>query len=252
MRPDHLVPTPLLDFETPAIQRLVERRGWKALDTFDRIGGAYAFVRDEILFGYNTADAIPASEVLKDGYGQCNTKATLLMALLRALGIRCRLHGFTIHKQLQRGIVPELVYRLAPDEILHSWVEVEYEGRWLNLEGFILDRPFLASLQAEFAGTTTNLCGYGVGTDCLPSPPVDWKGEDTYIQKTGIARDLGTFDAPDDFYARYRQDLGLLRELLYRHVIRHWMNHRVRNLRLGRVPAIPGGPAGTARDANTR
>ncbi len=41
---------------------------------YDRIGAAYDFVRNEILFGYNRTDAIPATEVLADGYGQCNTK----------------------------------------------------------------------------------------------------------------------------------------------------------------------------------
>ena len=49
----------------------------------DRIGAAYAFVRDEIAFGYNLADDLPASRVLEDGLGQCNTKGTLFMALLR-------------------------------------------------------------------------------------------------------------------------------------------------------------------------
>ena len=42
------------------------------------------------------------------------------MGLLRGVGIRCRLHGFAIHKALQRGVVPELVYPLAPPEILHT------------------------------------------------------------------------------------------------------------------------------------
>lgn len=41
-------------------------------------------VRDDIVFGYNIDDEIPASKVLADGYGQCNTKGTLFMALLRA------------------------------------------------------------------------------------------------------------------------------------------------------------------------
>ena len=68
----------------------------------------------EIAFGYNTDDMISASEVLKDGYGQCNTKGTLFMALLRAVGIRCRIHGFTIDKKLQKGAMTGIVYKLAP------------------------------------------------------------------------------------------------------------------------------------------
>jgi len=116
--------TPLLDFRAAGIVGLIEDRGWLRLSEQDRIGAAYDFVRNEILFGYNRADDIPASRVLADGYGQCNTKGTLLMALLRALGVPCRLHGFTIHKALQRGVVPEAIYPIAPTEILHSWVEV--------------------------------------------------------------------------------------------------------------------------------
>lgn len=233
--------TPLLNYDHPAIGSLIDGHGWAELAPFDRIGAAYAFVRDEIAFGYNGDDAIPASAVLADGYGQCNTKATLLMALLRALGVPCRLHGFTIHKSLQRGVVPEVAYRIAPDDILHSWVEIEWNGEWVNLEGFILDRPFLASLQREFAGRSS-LCGYGAGTDCLADPRTEWTGTHTYIQRTGINRDLGLFDDPDAFYAGHRQRFGLVRGLLYRHAIRHWMNARVVAIRRGRVPAIPSDP----------
>lgn len=239
----YLRQTPLLDFASPIIRDLLAARGWSALAPFDRIGQAYSFVRDEIAFGYNRSDDIPASQVLRDGYGQCNTKGTLLMALLRALKIPCRLHGFTIHKGLQRGVVPELVYPLAPDSILHSWVEIEHDGRWINLEGFILDRPFLQALQAKFAGETNSLCGYGAGTDCLSSPPIDWLGQDTYIQRTGINADLGLFDSPDDFYARHRQHFGTAREWLYQNFVRHWMNRRVKKVRQGQIPKFPRGPA---------
>lgn len=235
----YLVATQLLDFNAPSIKKLVKDRNWMDLTHFDRIGAVYDFVRDEIAFGYNSADDIPASAVLADGYGQCNTKGTLLMALLRSVGVRCRLHGFTIHKALQRGVVPELVYPLAPAEILHSWVEVEIDKGWINLEAFIVDKPFLQVLQREFSDIES-LCGYGVGTDCLSAPPINWNGESTYIQKTGIARDFGTFDTPDDFYLEHRQDLGFAKNFLYRHVIRRWMNARVHRIRNGRVPRNSG------------
>ena len=120
MSHDHLSETPLLNYSDPSIQALVETRGWAKLAPTRRIGAAYDFVRNEILFGYNADDALPASGVLADGYGQCNTKGTLLMALLRALDIPCRFHGFTIDKALQRGVVPELIYPIAPRNIIHS------------------------------------------------------------------------------------------------------------------------------------
>ncbi|MDP2520590.1 transglutaminase family protein [Shimia thalassica] len=234
-----LAPTPILNFDHPSIARLVKDRGWNNLSTQDRIGAVYDFVRNEIAFGYNRSDDISATDVLADGFGQCNTKGTLLMALLRAVGVRSRFHGFTIHKELQRGVVPELVYPIAPKEIIHSWVEVETEKGWINLEGFILDAPFLSALQSTFP-TSSSLCGYGAGTDCLAAPPVEWTGGNTYIQKTGIVQDFGTYDAPDDFYANHHQAFGIVRGLLYRLVIRHWMNARVRGIRAGNVPHIPG------------
>jgi len=235
----HLGVSPLLDFDGDAIANLIRERGWLSLDEFHRIGAIYDCERNEIVFGYNAADDMPASAVLRDGYGQCNTKATLLMALLRAVDIPCRLHGFTIHKSLQRGIVPELIYPIAPESILHSWVEILHRGRWINLEGFILDDAVLSALQDRFVRDNDSLCAYGVGTDRLSSPSIEWSGTDTYIQKTGINADLGLFDTPDDFYAQHQQSFGGLRGLLYRYLIRHWMNARVRRIRSGVVPVIP-------------
>ena len=105
----YLTETPMLDFSAPAIQALIELRGWCSLGEFERIRAIYNYVRDEILFGYNTDDSISASKVLADGYGQCNTKGTLFMALLRGCGIPCRIHGFTIDKKLQKGAMTGLV-----------------------------------------------------------------------------------------------------------------------------------------------
>lgn len=97
----YLRSTPMLDYEDPAIARWIDERGWRDIsDDFERIRAIYDFVRDEILFGYNVDDSIPASHVLRDGFGQCNTKGTLFMALLRACGVPCRVHGFTIDKKL--------------------------------------------------------------------------------------------------------------------------------------------------------
>lgn len=234
-----LCETRLLNYREASIQELINERGWKQLSLYDRIGAVYDFVRNEIRFGYNVSDDIPASQVLADGYGQCNTKGTLLMALLRAMEVPCRLHGFTIHKTLQRGVMPELIYAIAPESIVHSWVEIWFEGRWINLEGFILDDEFLRALQNRFAPTRESLCGYGVGTSCLSRPDVSWEGSDTYIQKTSINQDFGVFETPDAFYMRHRQAFGPVKKFLYENVIRHIMNRRTYQIRAGRVPSIP-------------
>ena len=71
-----LTATPVLDFGAAPIAQLIDGRGWRDLSDTDKIGAVYDFVRNEIAFGYNRADDIPASEVLSDGYGQCTTNAT--------------------------------------------------------------------------------------------------------------------------------------------------------------------------------
>jgi transglutaminase-like putative cysteine protease len=225
-----LAATPLLDVHHPDIETLVAHRGWRTLSPYDRIGAVYDFVRNEIAFGYNEGDELPASRVLADGIGQCNTKSTLLMALLRAVGIPCRFHGFTIDKPLQKGAITGLAYWLAPQRIIHSWVEVSLDGRWIALEGFILDAPYLASLQRRFP-QARRFCGYGAATPDLSAPGVEWRGEDTYIQKEGIADDFGIFDSPDAFYARHGSNLSGLKRWLYERVIRHAMNRNVARVR---------------------
>ncbi len=235
-----LCKTRLLDTDHPALQALVRERRWAELPIAERIGAVYAFVRDEIAFGYNASDDLPASAVLEEGYGQCNTKSTLLMALLRASGIPCRLRGGTVHKRLQKGIVEGLFYRLAPEEILHTWVEVQHGGRWVGLEGVILDAAYLDGVRAAHPGARGAFLGYAVGTERLEAPPITWEGSDTFIQATGLASDFGVFDDPDHFYAAHGTNLGWLRGLLFQGWIRDGMNRKVASLRGARAGAGDG------------
>src|SRR6218665_2699624 len=156
---NYLKETQLLDYSNKSIQELIEQKQWKKLEVVDRIKSIYNFVRDEIKFGYNTADDIPASEILKNGYGQCNTKATLLMTLLRAVEIPNRIHGFTIDKALQKGAITGIWYTLSPQNILHSWVEVLVNKQWYFMEGVILDKVYLGKLQQENPDCKTTFCG---------------------------------------------------------------------------------------------
>lgn len=139
----YLEETELLDYSCLDILKLIDSRGFDKLDDFNKIKEIYNFVRDEMLFGYNVCDEMAASRILSDGYGQCNTKSILFMALLRGVGIPCRIHGFTIDKKLQKGAMTGFVYNSAPRNVVHSWVEVFYKDKWYELEGFILDKEYL-------------------------------------------------------------------------------------------------------------
>ncbi len=228
---NYLEKTRMLDYGNKAVQELIQSRGWVSMDTFNKIREIYNFVRDEIKFGYNTDDNIPASKVLADGYGQCNTKGTLFMAILRAVGVPCRMHGFTINKELQFGAMTGIIYRLAPKSIIHSWVEILYEGKWFNLEGFILDQKYLSRLQKKFHNCQGSFCGYGVAVEDFKKPHIEWNGNDTYIQKEGINNDFGVFDNPDRFFLEHSQQLSLIKKVIFRYVGRQLMNRNVEKIR---------------------
>lgn len=227
----YLQATFMLNFNHSSIQRLIEDKQWNKQEDFQKIQSIYNYVRDEIAFGYNTDDTISAAEVLSDGYGQCNTKGTLFMALLRAAQIPCRFHGFTIDKELQKGAMTGLIYKLAPRSIIHSWVEVQYKEHWYNIEGFILDDRYLSRLQKKFSDCTTSFCGYGVATDNFQNPQIEWAANDTYIQKEGINHDFGVFNSPDEFFAVHQQQLTPLKRWVYRNIGRKMMNRNVERIR---------------------
>jgi len=228
---NYLKETPLLDYANPMIKDMISDNNWSSLNENEKILSIYNYVRDSIAFGYNRADNIPASQVLKDGYGQCNTKGVLFMALLRAVGVPCRIHGFTVDKKMQKGAIKGLYYQLSPKELLHSWVEIYYQNKWINLEGFILDVSYLNKLQNKFKECSGSFCGYGVATDNFQNPSIYWNQQDTYIQKEGVVQNFGVYDSPDEFFAHHHQDLGKCKEFIYRNVVRHLMNRNIHKIR---------------------
>ena len=223
--------TKMLDFSHKSIQKIIISRDWLNLNEFERIKAIYNFVRDEIKFGYNVSDKISASKVLKDHYGQCNTKGTLFMALLRGVGIPCRIHGFTIDKELQKGAMTGIVYKNAPKNIFHSWVEVCYQNKWYNLEAFILDKDYLTKLQKRFSDCKGEFCGYGVAVTDFRNPVIEWNANDTYIQSEGINQDFGVYDNPDELLKEHGQEMSRCKELLYRLIGRRLMNRNVKKIR---------------------
>ena len=227
----YLKETKMLDYSNPNIQQLIENRKWLELQEFDRLKSIYNFVRDEILFGYNIDDNIPASKVLKDGFGQCNTKGTLLMALLRACNIPCRVHGFMIDKKLQNGAMTGIVYKNAPQNVFHSWVEVYFEDKWYELEAFILDKKYLNNLQKINSSCSGAFCGYGVAVKDFKNPVIDFNRNNTYIQSEGINQDFGVYDSPDDLLKEHHQQMSPLKAFLYKNLGRHLMNRNVRKIR---------------------
>ena len=125
----------------------------------ERISAIYHFVRDEVLFGYHRDDAISADEVLKDRYGQCNTKTILFMALLGGAGIACRPHGFTIDKKLQKGAQTEREITFC--RLRKAYIIGRSSSRGNGGRG-ALDKAYFSAIQKRLAAYKGDFCGYGI------------------------------------------------------------------------------------------
>ena len=231
MQDRYLKKTRMLNFTADSIQRLIKARGWEQLDEFDRIGAIYGYVRNEILFGYNCSDLLTAEEVMRDGYGQCNTKATLLMALLRAVGIPCRLHGSEVSKFFQKGATSGLISKLAPERIVHTWAEVLYDGGWIALEGVITDEAYVQGVKDRYPGNVGAFKGYAISVPDLAGLDLSWKGKDLFVQNTSVVKDYGVYDSPDVFFKEHEQTWSRVKDFAYVHYGRKVMNRNVSRVR---------------------
>ena len=231
----YLEPSHLLDYPHPAIKQLIVSKGWDTPKTkADLIGEVYTFVRDEIAYGYTRSFSIPASQILTSAYGNCITKSTLLMALLRAVGIPCRFHAMTIRKVIFRGLLPKLSYKLVIKHPYHAWIEIQYNNKWLAMEGHIVDRPYIAKLQAKFPDYMGSFYGYGIAVLNFRNPDNRWNEDSTYVQNQAIEEDLGIFDTPDDFFSQYPESIAYTQSLRYRAIIRGKLNKSIMAVRASR------------------
>jgi hypothetical protein len=230
----YLRQTPILDYNSKEIKELIDKLLVDIKDTEGKTEKIYYFVKDEIKFGYNESDDIPASKILKDGYGQCNTKTSLFMALVRAVEIPCRAHFFKINKRVQKGVFPSHIYnRHLKEEIIHSWPEVYLKDKWIVLEGVILDKDYLWQIKNRF-NTEKGFEGYGVSVKDLSNSSSEWTGDNTYIQKESIIKDEGIYASPDEYYEKYGANVSGLEKFLFKYVVRHLVNRKVRNIRGGK------------------
>ena len=227
---NNLQNTEMVDFRSPDIQQLVILKGWHNLSENEKISNIYDFVRNDIKFGYNSSDDIPASQVLRDGYGQCNTKSTLLMALLRAVNIPCRIHGFYIDKRMQKGALTGITYFFAPKRIVHAWTEVHFGGDWVALEGVIIDDDYLHQVKERLCQSGGGYIGYGIAVEQKERIDVCWRGQSTYIQSFSITDELGVYSNPDGFFKKYNNTNGLLKRVLF-NILRKRINKRLNRIR---------------------
>ena len=153
------------------------------------------------------------------------------MALLRAVGVPCRLHGTKVTKVFQRSLMPKIMAKLAPPLIVHTWAEVYYNGEWLSLEGVITDKAYISGLQKKFPDYNGKFFDYAVAVKDFSNLQIDWKGENTTVQQQAVIKDIGVYDTPDDFYAVYKQEYRGIKKFMYENIGRKIMTKKVVKIR---------------------
>jgi transglutaminase-like putative cysteine protease len=165
---DYLRSGPSIGHDNEEVRRLLDERGWSALDEVEATRRAFEFVRDEVRHSWDIRShriTRTAGDVLRHREGLCFAKAMLLAALLRALRIPSGLThqrltlgdtaatGFSVH-----GL--NTVY-LAP---LERWIRLDARGNKAGIDAqFSLDEEKLAFLARTEHGEVDYL-------DNLPEP----------------------------------------------------------------------------------
>ena len=99
---------------------------------------------------------LPAGAVLKSGRGDCHTKGTLFVAMLRCVGLPARLRFVTLSGAFLHGIID-----LGQSTITQAVGEVYLRGRWVQTDTYVTDS--LLEAQAYVLLSQKNRStGYGI------------------------------------------------------------------------------------------
>lgn len=132
--PRYLAPTPILDFNHPAVAAFAREQAAECANAVERAVALYRAVRDRIWYDpyspFYKPEHYRASWVLAAGRGYCVQKASLLGALARAEGIPSRFTFATVRNHLATR---QLLEFLGSDLfVYHGVVELHLEGRWVK------------------------------------------------------------------------------------------------------------------------
>ena len=131
----YLEPTKMIDSDHPVViqyAKNIVKEGYR-----DEVGAAiqlYKAVRDDFVYNpyvaFHREESYQASHVIKQGKGYCVSKASLLCALGRVLGIPSRIGFATVRNHIA---TKQLIKLMGTDEfIYHGYTEFFLNGKWVS------------------------------------------------------------------------------------------------------------------------
>jgi len=228
--------TQLLDRNHPVVAEVAAALEAGNPSPEELIRRVFLFVRDDLRFGFHPeGDLLPASEVIRRRMGQCNNKSIAMKTLFDACGIESRIHFSLIDKAIQSGLFRGLMYRVMPQEISHSWVEIRWNDGWVPLDGFINDLPFFTRGK-ELLKQEQRKVGYSISCAAGPTDAEFSLRGDKFVQMGSVTEDHGAVDDLPGYFAspRYKNRPNWLKLFVYRRYV-PTVNRRIAAIREGRA-----------------
>ena len=222
----------LADYNHPLVKKTASELTENEIEVVGKIKKIFSFVKDEIKFGFTKeGDLTKASDTIKYGVGQCNTKTTLFLALCKAIDVPSRVHFSLIKKEIQKGIWTGIFFKLLPKELSHGWIEVLVDGKWRKIDSYINDEILYRAGKEKLKeyGWKT---GFSISCEKGVSSASFNIKEEQFVQMDAVILDHGVYNEPYDYYSskKYRNRPNKIEKLLYRLIIIK-VNKNIRNLR---------------------
>ena len=198
-----LAATPIIDFDHPAVKQYAENRSATHQGDRNKAVALYYAVRDELRYDPYTLDlsieGLSASQTLASGRGWCVTKAVLLAACCRSIGIPARL-GFADVKNhlstanLRKSMGTDIFY-------WHGYTSIYLDSQWLKATP-----AFNIELCDKFRIKSLEFDGYA---DSIYHPfDLDGRQHMEYVNFRGEYADVPVTELAADF-RKYYPNLSL-------------------------------------------
>ena len=224
--------TQLLDLNDPKLRIQALRITQLASSATQKAVFIHDFVKS-LPFGCVAAfDHVPAAAVLRAGRGDCHTKGTLFVALLRAAGVPARLRFVSLSSRFLAGIID-----VTHESITYAVGEVYLSGRWVQTDTYVTDKQFELRVLRKLVELRLKVgLGIHVNADRYWSGQKDSHAQYSDKDPSSLPlEDLGVAHDPKYFYSdgsKQERQLGWTKRLKWL-LVATVINHRVGKIRLG-------------------
>lgn len=190
--------TRLVDLNDPKLRILAMSLTQLADTDTQKVMAIHGFIKTMPFGCAASFEHMSAGDVLRSGQGDCHTKGTLFVALMRCAGLPARLRFVTMPSDFLHGIIS-----LPKINVVHAIGEVYVGERWVRTDTYVADDV----LEAEAARLLTREgrhVGYGIHLNGARQWDAfhDTFGQSAVSDPASLPlQDWGVAHDPEQFYA---------------------------------------------------